>query len=254
MYNDTIKIVSLLNNELISDDNYPGKIVNIAKDPIRGTIWVFTENSIYRYKICKEERNVWQIYCNQNKFDLAKKYCQDNPAHYDRILIKEAEVLFDQGEYFKSATTYAETQSSFEEICLKFLKINNFDSLKIYLRRKLDKLKLQDKTQITLIVLWMIEIYLKQLGQLQNKGENESETFDKIQKEFEEFLSTKVVVDCIKNNKQTVYELMSSHGDQQNLIKLTIANKDFEQVSYYKVVDIKCSYSPSNPNTAKSFD
>jgi hypothetical protein len=34
----------------------------------------------------------------------------------------------------------------------------------------------------------------------------------------------------VKNNRGTIYDLMSSHGDKHNLIKLTIINKDFERV------------------------
>jgi hypothetical protein len=34
----------------------------------------------------------------------------------------------------------------------------------------------------------------------------------------------------VKNNRGTVYDLMASHGDEGNLIKLTIINKDFERV------------------------
>ena len=36
--------------------------------------------------------------------------------------------------------------------------------------------------------------------------------------------------ECVKNNRCTVYDLMASHGDKHNLIKLTIINKDFERV------------------------
>lgn len=232
LYNDTIKIVSLLNKELISTDNYPEPIVNIAKDTIRGKIWVFTEHTIYRYKICKEDRNVWQIYCNENQFELAKKYCTDNPINYDKVCTKEAEMLFEEKKYFKAASIFADTQSSsFEEICLKFLNILEYDALKIYLKKKLEKFKVQDKTQITIIALWLMEIYLKQLGELRNKNEDKSERYKQLQMDFEDFLSMRVVVDCVNDNKQTVYDLIASHGDQQNLVKLTIANKDFEQVS-----------------------
>lgn len=48
-------------------------------------------------------------------------------------------MLFEQKQYALSAQRYAETQSSFEEICLKFLQVNEPDSLKIFLRNKLSK-------------------------------------------------------------------------------------------------------------------
>lgn len=197
---------------------------------LTGTVWAVTENAIFRYKIIKEERDVWKIYCNKQQFDLAKLYSQDNPAHYDQVLVKEADMLFEQGKFNLSAQCYAETQSSFEEICLKFLQIEKQDALKIFLKKKLQNLKPQDKTQISMIVLWVVELYLSQLADLRSEGKELTAMYSELQKEFDTFLALPQVVQCIKNNKSTIYDLMASHGDKQNLIKLTIINKDFEQV------------------------
>jgi hypothetical protein len=35
--------------------------VNITQDPIKGTVWAFTEKAVFRYKVIREERNVWQV-------------------------------------------------------------------------------------------------------------------------------------------------------------------------------------------------
>lgn len=90
-YTDTIKGISVLNKEVVYEDNYNeafGKLINIIKDPITGVIWAVTENNVFRYKVHKEERNVWQIYSENRQFDLAKKYSRDNPLHYNQVLIK----------------------------------------------------------------------------------------------------------------------------------------------------------------------
>ena len=239
-YTDTIKGVCLLNEDVVYEDNYNeafGKLINIVKDASTGEIWAITENAVFRFKVSKEERNVWQIFCENQQFDLAKKYSRGNEASYNQVLIKEAEMLFNKKEYELSAQRYAETQSSFEEICLKFIQVNQQDSLKIFLRRKLDTLKPQDKTQITMIVIWVIELYLSKLEEKRLVGLEQSAAYLDIQKEFEAFLALTEVSDCIKKNKSTIYELMASHGDKSNLIKLTIVNKDFEQVGYTKNCD-----------------
>lgn len=157
-------------------------------------------------------------------------YSIDNPAHYDQVLVKEADMLFENKEYDLSAERYAETQSSFEEICLKFLQVDRQVALKIYLKKKLANLKAQDKTQITMIVLWVVELYLSQLANMRAQGKDLTAHYAEIQKEFDTFLTLPHVVQCIKNNKSTIYDLMASHGDKHNLMKLTIINKDFEQV------------------------
>ncbi|PNF16669.1 putative vacuolar protein sorting-associated protein 18 [Cryptotermes secundus] len=233
LYADHVKGISLLNHELVFEDVYNesfGKLVNITQDPVKGIIWVFTEKVVFRYKVCREERNVWQVYVEKGEFELAKQYCKDNPAHIDQVLVKQAEMYFNNKQYEKSAVHYAETQSSFEEIALKFLQVWQIEALKTFLKKKLEGLKHQDKTQITMIVIWVIELFLNQLGTLRDEGMENSAEYVSLQKELDSFLARPQVTECVKNNRSTVYDLMASHGDKHNLIKLTIMNKDFERV------------------------
>lgn len=198
---------------------------------IPGDIWAVTENAVFRFRVNREERNVWQIFCNNQEFELAKKYARSNEACYNHVLIKEADMLFNNKLYDTSAQRYAETQSSFEEICLKFIQVDQQDALKLYLRSKLDTLKPQDKTQITMIVIWVVEIYLAKLEEKRLRELEESAAYADIQKEFDTFLALEEVASCVRKNKRTIYDLMASHGDKANLIKLMILNKDFEQVN-----------------------
>ncbi|XP_019880940.1 vacuolar protein sorting-associated protein 18 homolog isoform X2 [Aethina tumida] len=232
-YTDTIKGLCLLNQEVVYEDNYNeafGMLVNVIKDVKTGEIWAVTENAVFRFKITREERNVWRIFCKNQQFELAKKYSRSSEASYNLVLVKEADMLFENKQYELSAQRYAETQSSFEEICLKFIQVNETDSLKIFLSHKLDTLKPQDKTQITMIVIWVVELYLNKLEEKRLQGMEQSAAYDTIQKQFETFLALQEVSDCVKKNKDTIYNLMASHGDKDNLIKLTIVNKDFEQL------------------------
>ncbi|PSN40464.1 Vacuolar protein sorting-associated protein 18 [Blattella germanica] len=233
LYADHVKGISLLNHELVFEDVYNeslGKLVSITQDPVKGTIWAFTEKAVFRYKVTWEERNVWQVYVEKGDFDLAKMYCRDNPAHIDQVLVKQAEMFFTNSQYEKSAAIYAETQSSFEEIALKFLQVWQIDALKMFLKKKLEGLKPQDKTQVTMIVVWVLELFLNQLGSLRDAGREDSNEYSTLQKELELFLTRKEVMECVRNNRGTVYDLMASHGDKHNLIRLTIMNKDFERV------------------------
>jgi hypothetical protein len=36
--------------------------------------------------------------------------------------------------------------------------------------------------------------------------------------------------DCVSKNKKAVYDLMSSHGDRENLLHFTITMKDYDEV------------------------
>ncbi|KAM3959218.1 vacuolar protein sorting-associated protein 18 dor [Aphomia sociella] len=233
MYSDKVKAVSLLNQECVYEDRYSeahGKLKSIIKDVKRRTIWAVTDKAVFRYKVVREERNVWRIYAEKEQFNLAKTYCQHNPVFLDIVNVKQAELLFSKGDYEESARIYAETQSSFETICLKFLEVDQINALKIYLSQRLESLKDDENTLISMIVIWMTELFLSQLGLLRRNGKENSDQYNQIQSDFEVFLLNPKVSKCMHHVKTVIYDLMSSHGDKQNLIKLTLINEDYENV------------------------
>ncbi|KAF9418516.1 hypothetical protein HW555_004665 [Spodoptera exigua] len=248
MYSDRVKVISLISQELVFEDKYSeaqGKLKNIVRDAKKRTIWAITDKCVFRYKVVREERNLWIIYSDKEQFDLAKEYCYNNPAYIDVINVKQAELLFNKGEYEKSAAIFAETQKSFETICLKFLEIDQINALKVYLEKRLESLKEDEKTLISMLVIWMTELYLSQLGLLRRTGKQDTEEYHQIQSNFEVFLLHPKVAKCMQHVKSVVYDLMASHGDKLNLIKLTIINEDYESVvaqyinkkSYLEAID-----------------
>ncbi|XP_053608142.1 vacuolar protein sorting-associated protein 18 homolog isoform X2 [Plodia interpunctella] len=233
MYSDRVKAVSLLNQECVYEDRFSeahGKLKNIVKDVKRRTVWAITEKTVFRYKIVREERNVWRIYMEKEQFDLAKLYCLQNPVYLDIVNVKQAELLFSKGKYEDSANVYADTQSSFETVCLKFLEQDQINALQIYLCKRLDTLDEDDKTLISMVVIWMTELYLSQLGLLRRTGKLNTDEYNRIQSDFDVFLVHPKVSKCMQHVKKVIYDLMSSHGDKQNLIKLTLMNEDYENV------------------------
>ncbi|KAK6624157.1 hypothetical protein RUM44_011015 [Polyplax serrata] len=234
LYMDHVRAYSILNQQIVFEDFYIetyGCLGNIHREPSKGTIWIFTEKNVFSYKVLDEDRNVWQIYTERGEFELARAFCKGNPVYLDQVTLKQAEALFQEGDYENSAVHYSETTSvSFEEIALKFLQISEIGSLKIFLKLKLTNLKKEDKTQTTMVVVWLIELYLGQLGSLREKNRENTEEYAVIQREFDEFMAQPEVVDCVKNNKGTIYDLMATHGDGRNLIQLTICNQDYEKV------------------------
>ncbi|XP_023332203.1 vacuolar protein sorting-associated protein 18 homolog [Eurytemora carolleeae] len=152
----------------------------------------------------------------------------------DLILTKQAEKLFDEKRYVESAMHYAKTKSSFEEVTLKFMGVEEKNALTNYLKRKLEGLRPSEKTQITLIVLWLIEIYQNKLGLLREKEEGK-EMYLSEQTEFLAFLRQPRVEECIKNNRDTVYGLLGSHGDMEHLIFLADALHDTEKVVIFNI-------------------
>ena len=233
LFADRLKVTCSLNEQLVYNDLFTdrfGSLLGLCRDPVKETIWAFTAKAVFKYRVVKESRNVWQIYLDQNQFSLAKQYCQDNRANLDRVLSKEAEHLFASRKYLESAKVYAETQTSFEEVALKFIALEDRDALKQFLMHKLNTLKSSEKMQVTMIVVWLTEIWLNQLGQLKERGEETSSRYENIQEEFRKFLAVARVKDCISENRSTIYDLIASHGDIEDMIFFAVLIQDFERV------------------------
>ncbi|CAO1390724.1 unnamed protein product [Diamesa serratosioi] len=226
-YSDHVTGISLINHEVIYDEYFPdqyGKLMSIVKDTRNGNVYTFSNKTIFRYKICNEQRNVWRMYLDNNNFELAEKYSRDNPANLDLVLSRIGEDLYEKKRYKESAEVYSKTKKSFEEITLKFLKINQNLPLIYYLKSRLAELNgSMDKTQITMLVIWLVELYLTEMNRSSADSLNR-------QKEFDEFMNQATVQTCLKDNRKVIYDLIASHGDSYNLTALTTLNEDYEQV------------------------
>lgn len=224
---DHVTGISLINHDVVYDEYFAdqyGKLMSIRKDPNNGNIYTFSNKTIFRYRINNEQRNVWKMYLDRNDFDLAKKYSRDNPAHHDIVLSRIGQDLFDKKLYLNSAKVFAQTKKSFEEVTLKFMQVNENIPLIFYLKSRLtDCDPLLDQTQITMLVVWIVELYLSEMNRT-------SASALERQKEFDEFMRQPIVQACLKDNRQLIYEIIASHGDNYNLTALTTLNEDYEDV------------------------
>ncbi|KAG8181524.1 hypothetical protein JTE90_014254 [Oedothorax gibbosus] len=238
LFHDRLKVICVLNEQLVFEDFFSetyGPLKGLIKDPEKGTIWVYSDMAIYKYKVYSEDRYVWEIYLDAKEYALANKYCKKDAVKIDKVLSKQADDLFKRSNFEESAVIYAQTYSSFEEIALKFLEVRKEKALRKFLLKKLESLKHQDKTQITMIVMWLLEIYLNELGVLRTAGRQSSQEFSNLQREFINLFRDPRIKECASNNRSAVYSLMSSHGDEFNLINFTNLMKDFEKVIQYNL-------------------
>lgn len=229
---DRVKAICTLNGQVVYEDVFPdkfGALKKMIKDPIGGLVWIYTEKAVFRYHIQKESRDVWQMYMSMNKFDLAKEYCKDRPECMDMVLAREAEHCFQNKRYLESAKCYALTQNYFEEIALKFIEAKQEEALKEFLLKKLGNLKSSEKTQITLLVTWLTELYLNRLGQLE-VDESKNKLFNETREEFRDFLSHTKYKEFFFNNRSTIYDLLASHGNVDDMVYFSVIMQDYERV------------------------
>ncbi|XP_031550189.1 vacuolar protein sorting-associated protein 18 homolog [Actinia tenebrosa] len=230
---DRFEAVSLLSEETVFEDVMPpryGVMRGMSIDMAKKTVWIYSDTAIFQYHVTRESRDVWKMYLKKEDFERAKLYCRDNPANLDKVLTKQAEDLFQKKNYTAAANCYAQTQVSFEEIALKFIKVEEKKALRMFLMKKLESLEQKDKTQMTMIVMWLIELYLNRLNQLKDSSSSNPSEHDKLQEEFRKFLATTVVKSCLDQNMKTAYELIASHGDVENLVFFAMLMQDYDHV------------------------
>lgn len=225
--------------QVIFTDNYNemyGQLLDIIRDPVKGTIWVYAERGIYRYKVNSEDRYVWQIYADKGDYKKAKYYCRDNPINMDKVLIRQADALFKEKQFKESALCYADTHASFEEVVLKFLQFEDApkrtiqEALKAFLKQKVKKVPSEDPARMTMLVLWVLELLLSELSELRTHGFHNSDDYIHVQAELDEFITDAHIMKCIRSNKRAVYDLMASHGDEPNMVKLAKLTEDYKRV------------------------
>ncbi|CAF1037381.1 unnamed protein product [Brachionus calyciflorus] len=233
-YKTQVKIICLLNKEIVLNQKLDtksigGKLKGVWHDPISMDFGSYTGRSIIKYVANKESRKIWKIYLNKNAFDLAKQYCMDNPANLNIVLTKQAENLFNNKKYIESAVYYAQTQNSFEEICLKYLELGNFTALRTFLTHKLNTLDAdKELTQTTVVIAYIIEIFLNQLSDLIQ--EKLYDDYDSLHKEFYKFLDGKKVKSCLIESKEAIYKIFASHGNTSDMVYFAEVMSDYPQI------------------------
>ncbi|EDV25490.1 uncharacterized protein TRIADDRAFT_55631 [Trichoplax adhaerens] len=240
LFKDRLNAVALLNEEVVFEDYFQGNAFNdviaVLVDPVSKIIWMYSQTSIFQFEVIHEDRYVWRMLLEKNEFEKAKQFCKDNPVHLDKVLTAQADHFFDNKEYQSAALFYAQSQKSFEQVALKFLELNRRDALKVFLIQKFNCLKAQDKTQMSMLLTWLTELYLNDIGKL--KDDDKTELCEVMQAEFRDFLQQQRVTNCLNDNPTlcaTLSDLISSHGDTDNMIFFAKLMNDHEKVITYYI-------------------
>jgi hypothetical protein len=229
LYADRYDVMCLINKEIVMSEKFPKAtrgMQGLAFDPVMESIYAFAGNSLYQIEAVNEVRDIWKLFLDKKDYGSALQYCQDNPAHMDKIYTAEAEELFERGEFEAAAKLFARTQHSFEEIALRFIAPEKTPALKSFLLSKLQALNNREKTQLTMVCTWLVEIYLNTLNTFKEEGAMEA--YKILQDEFRDFLQDGRVQDNL--DKLTAYDLIASHGNVEDLTFFARLTDDYEKV------------------------
>lgn len=242
LYENGLKVANRVSQNIVEEkrfdslfDHSTSTMLGLCTDAIGGAVYAFNENTVYEIVIDDEGRDMWQVYLGVKDYTAALEHCRDG-LQKDHVYVSQADIAFAAGDYVTAAVFYAKTSIvlSFEEIALKFVSAGELDALRTYLLRKLDSLGKEDRSQITMISTWAVELYLHTINCLvsdKNIEEKQSTEHQDILKEFRAFLSDcKDVLD-----EATTLKLLGSYGRVEELIFFAGLKEQHETVIHHYI-------------------
>jgi hypothetical protein len=221
----------------------PGQsAIGLVADIKKNTYWLFTTREIFEVVIIDEARDVWKIMLKTQQFDAASQYAKTS-AQKDAVATASGDYLVRKGQYMEAATVYGRSTKPFEQVALTFIDKGEQDALRKYLLTKLSTLKKTSIMQRTMVATWLVELYMAKLNTLDDtittraelsESMNTAETHDQlsvIRKEYQEF-AAKYRGDL---DRKTVYEIISSHGREEELLYFATVVNDYNYVLSYWV-------------------
>ncbi|KAF2258660.1 hypothetical protein CC78DRAFT_586826 [Lojkania enalia] len=221
----------------------PGQsALGLVADIKKNTYWLFTTQEIFEIVITDESRDIWKILLKAQQFDAASQYAKTS-YQKDSVATASGDHLVGKGQYLEAAVVYGRSTKPFEQVALTFIDKGEQDALRKYLLTKLATLKKSAIMQRIMVATWLIELYMAKLNTLDDtittKAElsesmNTAETQDRlsvIRKEYQEFV-TKYKSDL---DRKTVYEIISSHGREEELLYFATVVNDYNYVLAYWV-------------------
>ncbi|KAL1748553.1 Pep3/Vps18/deep orange family-domain-containing protein [Schizophyllum fasciatum] len=238
LYKDRVAAICRLDERVAYEEVMPVKtteeVKGLAADPVRGTYWVFTDQSLFELGVGNDDRDVWRVFMTQGHYDVALRYVK-TASQRDHVLSAQAAAYFAEGKYFQAAQCYAQCSVSFEEVALKFLDVNERDALRSYLISRLERTRKGDLTQRLMLATWLVEFYLSKLNEMDDLIASESVSQDVenlkteraiLEDDLRQFFETyKTDLDT-----HTVYELIQGHGRTDMYLFYATTIGDFERV------------------------
>ncbi|KAJ4304104.1 tethering complex subunit [Collariella sp. IMI 366227] len=213
------------------------KVVGLSVDLQKNTFWLFTPQEILEIVPRDEDRDIWEDY-----FDAALQYAH-TPAQRDAVAIASGDYLVGKGQHNEAAGVWGKSSKPFEEVALTFIDNDQPDALRKYLLTKLSTYKKTSIMQRVMIAAWLVEVFMAKLNSLDDTivtGAELSDTLnptqtqeqlEAVRAEFHEFVNRhKSDLD-----RKTVYDVISSHGREEELLFYANAVNDYNYVLSYWV-------------------
>lgn len=219
----------------------PGQTaLGLVSDPKKNTFWLFTSSEIFEVVATDEDRDVWKIMLQLQDYDAALKYAKGS-IQKDSVAMASGDYLSSKGQWTEAAFVWGRSSKAFEEVCLSLIDSGQDDALRKYLLTKLTAYKKSSIMQRVMISTWLIQIYMAKLNSLDDMVATNAELMDntdtrgareeleRIRREYQGFV-TRHKSDL---DSKTVYEVVSSHDREEELLYFANTITDYEYVLSY---------------------
>ncbi|KAL3446270.1 Pep3/Vps18/deep orange family-domain-containing protein [Aspergillus insuetus] len=235
--------VNRMNDEIIFDQEVlePGQgALGLVTDAVKHTYWLFTNQEIYEICVEDEDRDVWKIFLQKQKFDQALEYAHTS-SQKDVVATASGDYLASKGRYLEAAGVWGKSSKGFEDVCLTLIKRGQHDALRKYLLSQLSVYKKSSSMQRIMVASWLIEVFMTKLNSLDDNITTKAELAEgasteeietelrAVRSEFQEFV-TKYKSDL---DQKTAYDIISSHGREKELLYFATVVNDHNYVLSY---------------------
>ncbi|KAI0526583.1 vacuolar protein sorting protein-like protein DigA [Xylaria bambusicola] len=230
---------SLTHDQQILEDGQ--KALGLYVDQQKNTYWLFTSQDIFEIVVRDEDRDIWQIMLQRQQFDTALQYAH-TAAQKDAVATASGDYLAEKGLFIEAAGVYGKSSKPFEEVALSLIDNGESDALRKYLLTKLTTYKKSNVMQRVMIATWLVEVFMAKLNSLDDTIAVEAEAADDrqtaqshqqlvaVREEFHSFVE-KHKSDL---DRRTVYDIISSHAREEELLFFANSVNDYNyELSYW---------------------
>lgn len=235
--------VNRLSGEIVHDQTVlepRESALGLLTDLTKNTYWLFTNHEIFEVVANDEDRDVWKVFLREQKFDEALRYARGH-AQRDAVLIASGDFMAQEGRFLEAAKVWGKSSKGFEEVCLTMVDNKEYDALRKYLLSQLSTYKKASVMQRIMVASWLVELFMSKLNSLDDNIATKAELTEgattgdiknqlgSIRADFQEFVK-KHKADL---DKKTVYDIISSHGREEELLFFATVTNDYNYVLSY---------------------
>jgi len=219
----------------------PGQTsLGLFADPKKDTFWLVTADELFEIRAEEETRDVWKILLKAQQFDEASQFAK-TADQKDAVATASGDYLVDMKKFMEAAAVYGRSTKPFEQVALTFIDNSEPDALRKYLLTKLSTLPKKAVMQRIMVATWLVELFMAKLNLLDDtittkaeltEGMNTAQSKDQlsaVRKEFQSF-ANKYKADL---DVKTTYEIISSHGREEELLFFAGVADDYYYVLSY---------------------